>query len=269
MRARVDHEEPRVREELREEMHDDGTEPTAADDERRFAGQRRRLQHGVERDGERIGEDRVVEGDAVRDLVTGRLVGRDVRSEAAGDVGAGPGVHAGREGAEREALANGDVSGLAGVALGEPTRDAAEPGRARDAIALHERGDAPARLDDGADVLVAEDVRKRDDGGERVVRGRIHEDLLHVAPADAAHRGLDDDPAIAEDLRVGHVEQAKRAERAEEARGRHGPEHLCRGEAREVELEGERLHGQAFATTQVRFVSRPASCTLDVWLGES
>jgi hypothetical protein len=67
-------------------MDQEHGERAAADDDHRLAPTRGRFVHGVQADGERIGERRFLEGDVARDRKAGALVRRHVRREAAGQI---------------------------------------------------------------------------------------------------------------------------------------------------------------------------------------
>ena len=78
-------------------MDQEHAERAAADDDHRLAPTRGRFVHGVQADGERIGERRFLEGDVARDREAGALVRRHVRREAAGQIATGAVMDARRE----------------------------------------------------------------------------------------------------------------------------------------------------------------------------
>jgi hypothetical protein len=63
-----------ARVEARHEMDQEHAERAAADDNHRLAATRGRFVHGVQADGERIGERRFLEGDVAWDREAGALV---------------------------------------------------------------------------------------------------------------------------------------------------------------------------------------------------
>src|SRR5580704_17549380 len=152
-----------------------------------------------------------------------------------------------------EVLTEREVARRARRARWQAAHRAGDPRVAGDAIAFLHAAHVLAGLDDGADDLVAEHVRKGDHRRHRVVERALEVRLLHVAAADAAVARLDDHPVVAEELRVRHVFVDERSAAREPV------EHLPRHETRIRKMERQRLHRDTARRARPAGTKKPTS----------
>jgi hypothetical protein len=173
--------------------------------------------HSVDRAGERLDQH----GDLVRHVVGDRVQLRAVRHHQARPPTAGlvavAGLQARLEVADRDAVADVGLAGLAVAAQLLAARGA------RQHAAEHDTGagrQVAALFHQLADDLVAGHERRRHE--RREVEARLPRDRRQVAAADAGHRRFDARPAVAALGRLGvlQVDEPKRCERAGEQTGR-------------------------------------------------
>lgn len=175
---------------------DHEADDAAADDEQRLTGLGRVPQHGVERAGERLHQDRIFIAYVIGNRDELGAVGDEIRAPAAARVPARADDEARREAAGRKVAALADVAPLARFAEGlHAPRLARQHGIDDDSLAyvppVHV---APQRVD-GAHVFVAQgegEGREGNDGG-----GIAQSDDVQVASAYAAQPHFDAGPVFA------------------------------------------------------------------------
>ena len=149
-----------------------------------------------------------------------------------------------RQPALRESLAELVVAGGATAARRvDSARAAREPGIQHDALSGRDGSHRRAYGFDDACGFVAEDLRKRDDGCERVVAITAQERLLCVAAADAREPCADEHPIIGGECRLGRILEPARRPGAEVAAGGDAASDLAERELGQAVAKDECVHG--------------------------